>query len=66
MSSTWYGKPDECTIPVDFLPARESVRMVVTVEPMRDKEFTQRFISQLRKLEGRFLAGTPLHRTLTL
>jgi DNA-binding transcriptional ArsR family regulator len=51
-------KPDECTIAVDFFPAGESVRLVVTVEPMRDEEFTQRsikgFISQLRKLEGRF------------
>ena len=54
-------KPYECTIAVDFFPAGESVRMVVTVEPMRDEEFTQRsikgFISQLRKLEGRFLEG---------
>ena len=35
--------------------------MVVTVEPMRDEEFTQSsikgFISRLRKLYGRFLEG---------
>ncbi|MGB6603995.1 MAG: SRPBCC domain-containing protein [Steroidobacteraceae bacterium] len=54
-------KPEECTIAVDFFPAGESVRMVVTIEPMHDEEFTQKsikgFISQLRKLEGRFLEG---------
>ena len=54
-------KPEECTIAVDFLPAGESVRMVVTIEPMRSEEFTRRsqlgFISQLRNLEERFLEG---------
>jgi uncharacterized protein YndB with AHSA1/START domain len=55
------ARPEECTIAVDFFPAGESVRMVVTIEPMRDEEFTQKsikgFISQLRRLEGRFLEG---------
>jgi uncharacterized protein YndB with AHSA1/START domain len=54
-------KPEECTISVDFVPVGESVRMVVTIQPMRDEEFTRRsvkgFIEQLRKLEGRFLEG---------
>jgi hypothetical protein len=62
-------KPYECTIAVDFFPAGENGRMVVTVEPMRDEEFTQRsikgFISQLRKLEGD-LRNSPLHWTLML
>jgi uncharacterized protein YndB with AHSA1/START domain len=54
-------KPYECAIAVDFVPVGESVRMVVTIQPMPDEEFTRRsvkgFIEQLRKLEGRFLEG---------
>jgi uncharacterized protein YndB with AHSA1/START domain len=54
-------KPYACAIAVDFVPTGESVRMVVTVEPMHDEDFTQKsiknFISQLRNLEGRFLEG---------
>lgn len=48
----------ESHIQVDFLPAGDSVRMVVTVEPMHDEEMTQRavmgFNSQLTKLDQRF------------
>jgi uncharacterized protein YndB with AHSA1/START domain len=54
-------QPDECTIAVDFIPIGESVRMVVTIQPMREEELMQKsvagFISQLRRLEGRFLEG---------
>jgi uncharacterized protein YndB with AHSA1/START domain len=54
-------KPYDFTIAVDFFPAGESVRMVVTIEPMHDEEFTRAsvrsFISQLRNLEGRFMEG---------
>ena len=54
-------QPYDSTIAVDFFPAGESVRMVVTIEPMHSEEFTQAsvrsFISQLRNLEGRFLEG---------
>src|SRR5271155_2061319 len=37
-------KPYECTIAVDFVPAGESVRMVVMIQPMPDEEFTRRSI----------------------
>jgi uncharacterized protein YndB with AHSA1/START domain len=54
-------KPDACTIVVDFIPVDGSVRMVVTIQPMREEELMQKslagFISQLRKLESRFLEG---------
>jgi uncharacterized protein YndB with AHSA1/START domain len=54
-------EPEECTIGVKFFPVGESVRMVVTVQPMREAAFTEKsiagFISQLRNLEGRFLEG---------
>ncbi len=54
-------QPDECAIAVEFFPSGESVRMTVTIRPMRDEEFTQKsilgFIGQLRRLEGRFLEG---------
>jgi uncharacterized protein YndB with AHSA1/START domain len=50
--------PYESTIAVDFLPAGDAVRMVTTIEPMHNEEFTQTsirvFMSQLEMLEGRF------------
>jgi uncharacterized protein YndB with AHSA1/START domain len=54
-------EPYESLITVDFFPAGESTRMVVTIEPMHNEDFTQKsvtsFISQLRNLEGRFVEG---------
>jgi uncharacterized protein YndB with AHSA1/START domain len=51
-------EPYESTIVVDFFPSGESVRMVVTLEPMHDEEFTKMstmgFTSQLTKLDRRF------------
>lgn len=48
----------ESTIAVEFFPAGDSVRMVTTIEPMHDAEFTKTsisvFISQLKMLEARF------------
>jgi uncharacterized protein YndB with AHSA1/START domain len=45
-------------IAVDFYPAGDSVRMVITIEPLHNEEFTQTsirvFTSQLSMLEGRF------------
>ena len=51
-------KPYDSTIVVEFFPAGESVRMVVTLDPMHSEEFTKMstmgFTSQLRKLDRRF------------
>ncbi|MBV8824787.1 MAG: SRPBCC domain-containing protein [Bradyrhizobiaceae bacterium] len=51
-------EPDESTILVEFFPSGESVRMVVTLEPLHDEEFTRMsimgFTSQLTKLDRRF------------
>lgn len=51
-------KPYEQTISVDFFPAGATVRMVTTIEPMHDEEFTQTsfrvFMNQLEMLERRF------------
>jgi uncharacterized protein YndB with AHSA1/START domain len=51
-------KPYESTIGVDFFSSGESVRMVVTLDPMHDQEFTKMstmgFTSQLTKLDRRF------------
>lgn len=51
-------KPYEQAIAVDFFPAGDTVRMVTTIEPMHDEEFTQTsirvFIGQLERLEARF------------
>jgi uncharacterized protein YndB with AHSA1/START domain len=51
-------QPYESTMVVEFFPAGEQVRMVVTLDPMHDDEFTamQRmgFTSQLSKLDRRF------------
>jgi uncharacterized protein YndB with AHSA1/START domain len=48
----------EQRIAVDFFPAGDTVRMVTTIEPMHNEEFTQTsirvFTSQLEMLEGRF------------
>ena len=51
-------KPYESTMVVEFFPSGESVRMVVTLDPMHDEEFTKMstlgFTSQLTKLDKRF------------
>ena len=51
-------KPYESTITVEFFATGEGVRMVITVAPLHDEEFTQKSVmgmtSQLRKLAGRF------------
>jgi uncharacterized protein YndB with AHSA1/START domain len=54
-------KPYESTMVVEFFPAGQQVRMVVTLDPMHDDEFTKMsatgFTSQLTKLDRRFGAG---------
>ena len=49
----------ESNIAVDFTSAGDSVRMVVTLDPMHSDEFTnmqkEGFLSQLTKLDKRFL-----------
>jgi hypothetical protein len=51
-------KPYESTMVVEFFPSGESVRMVITLDPMHDEEFTKMstmgFTSQLTKLDKRF------------
>jgi uncharacterized protein YndB with AHSA1/START domain len=51
-------KPYESTIAVEFFPAGDTVRMVTTIEPMHNAEFTKTsiriFTSQLKMLEERF------------
>jgi uncharacterized protein YndB with AHSA1/START domain len=51
-------KPYESTITVEFFSAGDAVRMVTTIEPMHNEEFTRTsirvFTSQLKMLEGRF------------
>jgi uncharacterized protein YndB with AHSA1/START domain len=51
-------KPYESTITVEFFPKGESTRMVVTLDPMHDENFTKMqvmgFTSQLSKLDGRY------------
>jgi uncharacterized protein YndB with AHSA1/START domain len=51
-------EPYESTITAEFFPLGESVRMVVTLDPMHDEEFTKMstmgFTSQLTKLDRRF------------
>ena len=53
-------KPYESTMVVEFFPSTDSVRMVVTMEPMHSDEFTKMstigFTSQLTKLDRRFAA----------
>jgi uncharacterized protein YndB with AHSA1/START domain len=55
-------EPYESTIEVEFHPAGDSARMVVTVQPHRDPHWTRMategFRSQLTKLDKRF--GLPL------
>jgi len=50
--------PYESTMVVEFFPSGESVRMVVTLDPMHDEELsrmqTMGFTSQLTKLDKRF------------
>ena len=50
--------PYESTIVAEFFPSGETVRMVVTLDPMHDEEFTkmatQGFASQLSKLDKRY------------
>jgi uncharacterized protein YndB with AHSA1/START domain len=51
-------KPYEQMIAVDFFRKGDTVRMVVTIEPMHNEEFTQTairvFTSQLERLDERF------------
>jgi len=51
-------KPYESTILVEFFPSGENVRMVVTLDPMHNEEFTNMltmgFTRQLTKLDKRF------------
>ena len=51
-------QPYDSTIVVDFVPVREMVKMVVTLYPMHDAEFSQMqaegFTSQISKLDTRF------------
>jgi uncharacterized protein YndB with AHSA1/START domain len=51
-------QPYDSTIGVDFASAGDSVRMVVTLDPMHDDEFTRMqtlgFTSQLTKLDRRY------------
>jgi uncharacterized protein YndB with AHSA1/START domain len=51
-------EPYESTIMVDFFPSGEWVRMVVTLRPMHDEEFTklasQGLASQLMNMDKRF------------
>ncbi len=55
-------EPFESTMAVDFLPSGKSVRMVVTLDPIHNEEFTKMwtmgFTSQLTKLDRRF-GGAP-------
>ena len=50
--------PYESTIVAEFFPSGETVRMVVTLDPMHDEQFTQMqkegFTSQLSKLDKRY------------
>jgi uncharacterized protein YndB with AHSA1/START domain len=50
--------PYESTIVVDLIPTGDRVRMVVTLDPLHDEEFSnmqvEGFTSQLTKLERRF------------
>ena len=51
-------KPYESTMVVEFFPSGQTVRMVITLDPMHDEEFTKMstmgMTSQLTKLEKRF------------
>src|SRR5262245_717146 len=51
-------KPYKSTMMAEFFPSGQSVRMVVTLDPMHDEEFTKistmGFTSQLTKLDKRF------------
>jgi uncharacterized protein YndB with AHSA1/START domain len=50
--------PYESTIMAEFFPSGDTVRMVVTLDPMHDEEFTKMqtagFSSQLSKLDKRY------------
>jgi uncharacterized protein YndB with AHSA1/START domain len=54
-------EPYESMIVAEFFPLGDSVRMVVTLEPMHDEETTKMstmgFTSQLTKLDKRFASG---------
>jgi hypothetical protein len=51
-------KPYESTMLVEFFPSGDRVRMVVTLDPMHDDEFTRMSAmgldSQMTKLDKRF------------
>ena len=54
--------PYESTMVVEFFPSDKNVRMVVTLDPMHNEEFTKMstmgFTSQLTKLDKRFARQT--------
>jgi hypothetical protein len=54
--------PYEGTLAVDFIPSGESVRMVVTLSPMHDEDFTKKasqgLTSQFRNLDKIFQGRT--------
>jgi predicted 3-demethylubiquinone-9 3-methyltransferase (glyoxalase superfamily)/uncharacterized protein YndB with AHSA1/START domain len=56
-------EPYDSRLKVYFCPSGDSVRMVVTLEPMHDQAFTEMsatgFSSQLGKLDSRFEPGEP-------
>jgi len=51
-------EPYDTTMVVEFFASGDRTRMIVTLEPMHDDEFTKMstegFTSQLSKLEARF------------
>lgn len=59
-------EPYGSTMKVDFFASGDAVRMVVTLEPMHNEEFTRMsalgFASQLAKLDKRFERRTNLDR----
>jgi uncharacterized protein YndB with AHSA1/START domain len=58
-------KPYESTMVMELFPSGDSVRMVVTLSPMHNPDFSamqvEGFSSQLTKLDRRFGAGVPAH-----
>jgi hypothetical protein len=49
-------KPYESTIVVEFFPSGESVRMVITLDPMHDEEFTKMSTMGFASPEGAYKA----------
>jgi hypothetical protein len=57
-------KPYESTIVAEFFPSGESVRMVITLDPMHDEEFTKMSNDGLR--EPAHKAGQAVRRAETI